>query len=66
MAERMAGAASGPRKKRVRGAPAAPLAPEQKEGGLWKGIGNPEVDAFYHLSLRPEKMHILCHSASPC
>jgi hypothetical protein len=32
-------------KKGVRGAPAAPLAREQKEGGLWKGIGNPEADA---------------------
>src|SRR5512136_2249262 len=32
-------------KEGVRGAPAAPLAREQKEGGLWKGIGNSELDA---------------------
>ena len=36
-----------------RGAPAAPLAPEQKEGGLWKGIGNAPDHETYHFYLNP-------------
>ena len=51
------------KKKRVRGAPAAPLAPEQKEGGLWKGIGKTEVDAVYRLSVHA--LFICIFYASP-